>query len=410
MIARNPVEQMASVRHEFGEHGGVNMSIEASTTFTVLDPDTMPKIFHGEKGPNSGGCYLYGRHFNPTVYNLARQLSALEGTSWAYCTASGMAAISATIMQLCSPGDRIVAGNTIYGGTYALLHDFLPAKCQVSTEFVDISDLVAVETALSLGARLLFAESMSNPTLRVANIPALSVLAKKYSAALVIDNTFSPLILSPRELGADIVIHSMTKFISGASDIVAGAICADEDFIMELMDLHTGCLMILGPTMDPKIAFELSLRLPHLPLRMTEHSRRALYLSERLQALGLKVGYPGLATHPDHQLLEELYCPEYGFGGLLTLDLESSELANELMNLLQNKYKFGFMAVSLGYFYTLLSCSASSTSSEMTDEDLQRAGIAPGLVRISVGLTSTIDKRWQQLESALIELGVVNRS
>ena len=407
MKVRNPVEEMANVRHEFGEHGGVNMSIEASTTFTVLDPHTMPEIFEGEKGPNRGGCYLYGRHFNPTVYNLARQMAALEGTSWAYCTASGMAAISATIMQLCNPGDRVVAGNTIYGGTYALLHDFLPIKSKVTTEFVDISNLSAVEAALARGARVLFAESIANPTLRVANMPALAALAQKHAAALVIDNTFSPLILSPRELGANIVIHSMTKFISGASDIVAGAICADEEFILELMDLHTGCLMIQGPTMDPRIAFELSLRLPHLPLRIAEHSRRALYLAQRLQAHGLNVGYPGLSEHPDHHLLKEMHCPEYGFGGLLTLDLGSSEGANQLMGLLQNKYKFGFMAVSLGYFDTLLSCSASSTSSEMSDEDLRKAGIAPGLMRISIGLTGPVEQRWQQLEAALNEVGAI---
>jgi methionine-gamma-lyase len=264
-----------------------------------------------------------------------------------------------------------------------------------------------VETAMAKGARVLFAESIANPTLRVADIPALSALARKYSATLVIDNTFSPLILSPRELGADIVIHSLTKFISGASDIVAGAICADETFILELMDLHTGCLMIQGPTMDPRIAFELSLRLPHLPIRIAEHSRRALYLAQRLSAHGLNVGYPGLPDHPDHQLLNELHCPDYGFGGLLTLDLGSSAVANHLMDLLQNRYKFGFMAVSLGYFDTLMSCSASSTASEMTDEDLRSAGIAPGLVRISIGLTSTIEQRWQQLESALGEIGVL---
>jgi methionine-gamma-lyase len=398
---------MASVRHEFGEHGGVNMSIEASTTFTVLDPDTMPEIFHGEKGPNRGGCYLYGRHFNPTVYNLARQLAALEGTPWAYCTASGMAAISATLMQLCSPGDRVVAANTIYGGTYALLHDFLPLKCKVETEFVDICDLTAVEKALQGGARVLYAESISNPTLRVANIPALAELARQYGASLIVDNTFSPLLLSPRELGADIVVHSMTKFISGASDIVAGAICADEEFILELMDLHTGCLMIQGPTMDPRIAFELSLRIPHLPIRMTEHGRRAQFLAERLDQHGLNVVYPGLPGHPDHELLKQMSCNDYGFGGLLTLDLGSSEAANHLMDLLQNKYKFGFMAVSLGYFDTLLSCSASSTSSEMSDDDLRKAGIAPGLVRISVGLTSTVEQRWEQLKAALAEMNAI---
>jgi methionine-gamma-lyase len=400
---------MAKVRHEFGEHGGVNMSIEASTTFTVMDPHTMPEIFHGDRGPNQGGCYLYGRHFNPTVYNLSRQLAAMEGTGWAYCTASGMAAISATIMQLCSPGDVVVSSNTVYGGSYALMHDFLPQKCQIHTRFVDITDLAAVEAALAEGSvKLLYAESIANPTLRVANIPELSRLAGKYQVPLAIDNTFSPLMLSPREHGADIVIHSMTKFISGASDIIAGVVCADEEFICQLMDLHTGCLMILGPTMDPRVAFDLSLRIPHLPNRMAEHGRRALMLAENLEKLGLDVCYPGLENHPDHDLARELFCEEYGFGGVLTLDLGSSEKAETLMEVLQNRYGFGFMAVSLGYFDSLLSCSASSTSSEMTDEDMQKAGIEPGLIRISVGLTGTTEQRWTQLRSALADVGVIS--
>ena len=123
MKTRNPVESLASAHHEFGEHGGVNMSVEASTTFTVSHSRTMPEIFRGQKGPEQGGCYLYGRHFNPTVYNLGKQLAALEGTEAAYCTASGMSAISATLLQLCDAQDHIVSSNTIYGGTYALMHD-----------------------------------------------------------------------------------------------------------------------------------------------------------------------------------------------------------------------------------------------------------------------------------------------
>ncbi len=408
MSTKNPVEEMARVRHEFGEHGGVNMCIEASTAFTVMDPHTMPELFHGDKGPSRGGCYLYGRHFNPTVYNLSRQVAAMEGTGWAYCTASGMAAISATLMQLCAPGDRILCSSAVYGGTYALLHDYLPAKCGIQTEFVDITDLAEVERLLGSGARVLFAEGIANPTLRVANVPALSRLARRYRTKLVIDNTFSPLVLSPHRLGADIVVHSMTKFISGASDIVAGAICAGEEFIQSLMDLHTGSLMLLGPTMDPRIAFELSLRLPHLPMRMAEHGRRALYIARHLHAEGLPVVYPGLPDHPDHRLLAEIGCPDYGYGGILTLDLGSSERANQLLDLLQNKYRFGFMAVSLGYFDTLLSCSASSTSSEMSDEGLRAAGITPGLIRISMGLTGTVQQRWQQFEAALRDVGAIS--
>jgi methionine-gamma-lyase len=406
MTTRNPIERLAETRHEFGEHGGVNMSIEASTTFTVMEPGTMPELFEGRKAAPEG-CYLYGRHFNPTVYQLGQQLAAIEGTEAAYCAASGMAAISAAVLQMCESGDHIVASNTVYGGTYALMHDFLPAKTNICTTFVDITDLKAVNAAITDKTKVIFAESVANPTLRVADIPALARVAHAHNAQLVIDNTFSPLLLSPASLGADVVVHSMTKFINGASDIIAGAVCGSTDFIQGLMDLHMGPLMILGPTMDPIIASKISLRIPHLALRMMEHANRAQVFAERLQELGVPVAYPGLPDHPDHDLMQRLRCNDYGFGGILTLDLGSEQKANDLMDVLQNEYGFGFMAVSLGYFDTLMSCPGSSTSSEMTDEDRLSAGISDGLVRMSVGYTGTVEQRWQQLEHALTDIGAI---
>lgn len=397
----DPVEALANLRHEFGEHGGVNMSIEASSTFTVVDSTTMPEIFAGRKGPDSGGCYLYGRHFNPTVYNLGRQLAAMEGTEAAYCSASGMGAISAVILALCNAGDHVVASNTIYGGSWALLNDFMPAKTGVRTSFVDSTDLEAVRAAITPRTRLLYIESVSNPTLRVADIPALSRIAKEAGIPLVVDNTFAPLVLSPARLGADIVLHSLTKFIGGASDLIGGAVCASTEFIGSLMDLHTGPLMILGPTMDPTVAASVALRVPHLPLRMAAHGERALVLAQRTAELGVSVCYPGLMTHPDHALFERLRHPDYGHGGLLTIDAGSEARAMALTNTLQNDHQFGYVAVSLGYFDTLMSCSASSTSSEMPEDALATAGISPGLVRMAVGYTGTLEQRWAQLENAL---------
>ena len=406
MSGRNPIEDLAHLRHEFGEHGGVNMSVETSSTFTVIDPETMPEMFEGRAGPEKG-CYLYGRHFNPTVYNLGRQMAALAGTEAAYCTASGMGAISAAILCLCDAGDEIVASNAVYGGTFAFLRDFLPAKTGIKTHFVDITDLDAVAAAVTDKTRLIFAESVSNPTLRLADMPRLSALAKRKGIPLVVDNTFSPLILSPAALGADIVVHSITKFISGASDIIAGAICGSEEFIGALMDLHMGPLMLLGPTMDPNVAASISLRIPHLPLRMAAHSERALAITSRLQELGLDVRYPGLPDHPDHERFKELHCPDYGYGGVFTLDVGDEEKANALMSSLQNEQRFGFLAVSLGYFDTLMSCSGSSTSSELSDDDKVSAGISPALLRISIGYTGTLEQRWTQLQTALRATGII---
>ena len=335
-------------------------------------------------------------------------MAALAGTEAGYCAASGMGAISGVILGLCNAGDEIVASNAIYGGSYALMHDFLPAKADIHTRFVDITDIDAVRAAITDKTRLIFTESVSNPTLRLANMPRLAEIAKEKGVKLVVDNTFSPLILSPAALGADVVVHSLTKFISGASDVIAGAICGSEEFIGQLMDLHLGSLMLLGPTMDPNVASAIALRIPHLPLRMTAHSERALAMAARLSELGLKVCYPGLPGHPDHDLFNELRCEEFGYGGLFTLDVGSEQAANALMSCLQNEQRFGFLAVSLGYFDTLMSCSGSSTSSELSDEDKDSAGISPGLMRISIGYTGTLEQRWTQLLTALRTTGIID--
>ena len=404
----DPIESLADMHHEFGEHGGVNMSIETSTTFTVMHADTLPEIFSGLKGPEEGGCYLYGRHFNPTVYVLGKQIAALEGAEIGYCTASGMGAISSTIMQLCNKDDHIVASNTVYGGTFALLNDYLTAKAGIQTTFVDTNDLERLAEAFTPRTKLLYVESIANPTLRVADIPRLADLAHAHGAKLVVDNTFSPMILSPLQLGADIVVHSLTKFMNGASDYIGGAICGSQEFITELMDLHFGSLMLLGPTMDPRAAFDISMRLPHLGLRMVEHGKRALEYSERLTAAGLPVIYPGLPDHPDHELFDRLRRPEFGYGGLLCLDLGTRAQAEEFMEILQNKDRFGFMAVSLGYFDTLMSCPGSTTSSELTEDEQHAAGIMPGLVRMSIGYTGSLEQRWTQLENALEILNLID--
>ncbi|MGI8924408.1 MAG: aminotransferase class I/II-fold pyridoxal phosphate-dependent enzyme [Fimbriimonadales bacterium] len=400
----DPHESLAAMRHEFGEHGGVNMSIEASTTFTVMEAELMPEIFGGRRGPE-GGCYLYGRHFNPTVYSLAKEMAAIEGTGAAYCTASGMSAIVSTLMQLCSQGDHIVSSRVIYGGAYAVLKNLLPDKCGISTTMADITDLDAVESAFTDRTKVLYIESLGNPTLIIADIPKLAVIAHRHGAKLVVDNTFSPMILTPARHGADVVVHSMTKFLSGASDIIAGAICASKQFIMELMDVNAGTLMLCGPTMDPKVAFELSLRLPHLGLRMKEHSLRARFFAEKLEGRGLSVIYPGLPSHPQHELLQRMSNEGFGAGGVFCLDLETTERAYDFMELLQ-KDRFGYIAVSLGYFDTLMSASAGTTSSELSDEDRKAIALSPGLIRFSLGLTGSLEQRWSQFERALSGSGL----
>lgn len=396
----DPIENLAKTKHELGEYGGVNMSIEASTTFTADEAHTLSRIFSGQLGPDMGGCYLYGRSFNPTVYALGNQLAALENTEGGYCTASGMSAIIAPILHFANAGDHLVISNTIYGGTYALFNKFLPAKTGIETTFVDITDLEAVKKACKKNTKLIYTETLSNPTLKLADIEGLSGIAKRKKIKLIVDNTFCPLSITPSLYGADVVIHSLTKFINGSSDIIAGSICTDKETIRALMDLEMGPLMLLGPTLDPKQAFNISMRLPHLPLRIKEHSKRALFLSQKLEKMGANVTYPGLKSHPQHALFNKMANKDFGYGGIFTLEVESENKANRLMEELQANH-FGYLAVSLGYYETLMSCSGSSTSSELPESEKAAAGISPGLVRISIGLTGTLNQRWKQLENAL---------
>lgn len=402
----NPEQALTETRREFGEHGGVTPSIERSATFTVLDPHTMPEIFEGIRGPEKGGCFLYSRHFNPTVDVLDRYLAAMEGTEAAVSTASGMGAISSTILQLCNCGDHLVSSDTVYGGTHAFLCDLLP-EMGVKTTFVNPTDVQAFEAAITPQTKLIYTETVGNPTLKVADIPALSKIAHKHGIQLVVDNTFTPMIFSPFKLGADIVNYSMTKFINGASDVIAGAICGTKDFIYKLMDLHKGRVMLLGPTMDPRVAFDLIQRLPHLGIRMREHSRRAMAISVRLEELGAPICYPGLPSHPQHNLFTSMMNDGFGYGGLFTLDCKTREKAEKLMSILQNDEKFGLIAVSLGYFDTLMSCSGSSTSSEIPPEDQEKMGLSPGLLRIAIGYTGSLEARMAQIERAVKKVGLV---
>ncbi|MFK8060415.1 MAG: aminotransferase class I/II-fold pyridoxal phosphate-dependent enzyme, partial [Polaribacter sp.] len=210
----NPADNIQDLQY-FGEFGGVNPSISDSSTYTFLSAKTMFDTFEG----NADGCYLYSRHSTPSNLYLGEALAAMEGTETANVSASGMGAITPVLMQLCGAGDHIVSSRTIYGGTYAFLKNFTP-RFGIETTFVDITKLDIVEKAITKKTKVLYCESVSNPLLEVADIKGLSVLAKKYNLKLVVDNTFSPLSISPIKLGADIVCHSLTKFINGSSDTV----------------------------------------------------------------------------------------------------------------------------------------------------------------------------------------------
>jgi methionine-gamma-lyase len=401
----DPEQAICDIRREFGEHGGVTPSISRSSTFTVMEPAIMPEIFQGLRGPDKNGCFLYSRHFNPTDAVLARYLAAMEGTQAAVTSASGMSAIACTLLQLCRQGDHILASNTIYGGTYALLDTMFP-QMGIFTTFCDPSDVDAFKQCISPNTQVIYVETIGNPTLKIADIPSLAELAHQHDITLVVDNTFTPMLVSPAQLGADIVLYSLTKFVNGASDLIAGAICASMEFVHQLMDLHTGRVMLLGPTLDPRCAFDLIQRVPHLAVRMREHSRRTMVIATHLLKMDVDVTYPGLPNHPQHHVLTHMLNQGYGYGGILTIDCKTREKAEAFMSVLQNREHFGLIAVSLGYYDTLISCSSSSTSSEIPPEDQSKMNLSPGLVRISVGLTGNLEKRVQQIEQAVLAVGL----
>ena len=385
----------------FGEFGGVNPSIEDSSTFTFLSAERMEEVFQGR----AEGCSLYSGHINPTNEYLSRACALMEGSECAQITSSGMSAISCTLMQLCSAGDEIISSRTIYGGTYALMKNFLP-RFGINTHFVDITNLDIVKNKINEKTKVIYCESISNPLLEVADIPALKKIAAEHNLVLVADNTFSPLMLEPIKLGADVVVYSLTKFVNGSSDCIAGAICGTYDFISSLRDVGSGACMLIGPVMDPIRASSIFKNLRTLHVRMVQHSKNARYLAENIEKLGMRVFYPGLKSHPQHKLIGSMLNPDYGYGGMVTIDVKDEEIANKLMIKMQEEH-VGYFAVSLGFYKTLFSSPGTSTSSEIPKEEQEKIGLSPGLIRFSVGIDHDIERTFGRIKHSMKDCGVI---
>ncbi|HAW08127.1 MAG TPA: cystathionine beta-lyase [Bacteroidetes bacterium] len=379
----------------FGEYGEVNPSISDGATFTFLNADKMEDLFHEEVE----GCFLYSRHLNPMDNYLGNLLAQMEDTEACQVTSSGMGAITTTLMQICSGGDEIVSSRTIYGGTYAFMKNFLP-RFNVQTNFVDITNLEQVEAKITPKTKLIYCETISNPLLEIADLPKLREIADKHNVLLVVDNTFSPMIFSPYNLGAHIVIYSLTKYANGMNDTVAGAVCASHDFISSLRNPNNGASMLLGPTLDPIRASMIYKNLHTLHIRMKQHSKNAMIIAEKLENLGLKVYYPGLKSHRQYDLMTSLMNKEYGYGGMLTFDAKDHDTADNLMIAMQTN-KVGYFAVSLGFYKTLFSSPGSSTSSEIPEQEQIEMGLTPGLVRMSIGLDDDIDETFERMKQSM---------
>jgi cystathionine gamma-synthase len=352
------------------QHGAVVPPLHLSSNFTFAG--------YAEKRP-----YDYTRSGNPTRDSLADAISDLEGGAGAVVTSSGMAAIN-LVLQILEPGDLLIAPHDCYGGTYRLL-DRLATKGHFDVRFVDQTDPAALRVACARKPKLILAETPSNPLLRVTDIEALGRHAKACGALLAVDNTFlSPVLQQPISLGADLVMHSTTKYLNGHSDVVGGAVVAASDGLAEQMSWWANCLGITGAPFDSYLTLR-GIRTLHTRMKQHEESAGLLagVLSE--QAGVDAVYYPGLRTHIGHEIARR---QQRGFGGMLSFELGGGEAA--VRAFLENLELFS-LAESLGGVESLVCHPATMTHAAMAPEARAEAGIGANLVRLSVGLESPED-------------------
>ncbi len=335
--------------------------------------------FSGEQTGN-----IYSRFTNPTVRTFEKRLAALEGAESCVATASGMSAILSTCIGLLQAGDHIVSSRSIFGTTTVLFNQFL-AKLGIETSFVDLSDLASWKAAIRPNTRLFFLETPSNPLTELADIRALADLAHEHDCLLAVDNCFcTPALQQPLKLGADIVIHSATKFLDGQGRCVGGAVLGREDTVGT--DVY-GFLRTAGPTMSAFNAWVFLKGLETLQLRMKAHSDNALQLAQWLEQQDAvdRVYYPGLASHPQHELAKQ---QQSGFGGLLSFELKGGKDAGWK---LVDATRIASITANLGDAKTTITHPATTTHGRLTPDQKQEAGISDGLIRVGVGLEDIED-------------------
>jgi O-succinylhomoserine sulfhydrylase len=327
---------------------------------------------------------IYSRFTNPTVRTFEQRLAALEGTECCVATSSGMAAILSTCLGLLKSGDHIVSSRSIFGSTTMLFTNYL-GKLGIETSFVDLSDINDWEAAIRPQTRMLFLETPSNPLTELADIQQLADLAHQNDCLLAVDNCFcTPALQQPLKFGADIVIHSATKFLDGQGRCVGGAVLGKQDVVGE----HVfGFLRTAGPSMSPFNAWVFLKGLETLSLRMNAHSENALALAQWLerQPAVERVFFPGLKSHRQHQLAKT---QQSGFGGLLSFELKGGKQAGWDLT---DATRLVSITANLGDTKTTITHPASTTHSRLTPEQLDQAGISQGLIRVAVGLEDIED-------------------
>ncbi len=380
---------------DLGGYGFATLAVRAGQKRTDESEQSEPifptSSFVFENAAHSAACFagektgnIYSRFTNPTVRTFEQRLAALEGGESCVATASGMAAILATCMSLLQAGDHIVSSGNIFGTTRVLFNKYL-SRFGVKITFVPLTDREAWKSALRPETRLLFLETPSNPLNEIADIAQLAELAQAHNCLLVVDNCFcTPVLQRPLELGADIIIHSATKYLDGQGRCIGGAVVGDRQRVGEEI---FGFLRTAGPTMSPFNAWVFLKGLETLPLRMEALSQRAQALAEWLETKPevAKVYYAGLPSHPQHELALK---QQSGFGGVVAFELEGGKTAAWT---LIDSVKFISITANLGDVKTAITHPATTTHGRLTAEERARAGISDGLVRIAVGLEALED-------------------
>lgn len=356
---------------EFRVEGAINLPIFQSSTYMSSD---------------EGGYHdvRYMRLNNsPNHLLLHQKLAALEGAEAALVTASGMAAISTTLLTLVNQGEHMLAQNSLYGGTDALLHSDL-SRTGVEFNFIDAHRPDSWEAGLRKNTKLIYVESLTNPLLRVGDLKAVVQFAKSHNLISVIDNTFpSPVNFRPLELGFDVCVHSATKYLNGHSDVIAGAVIGKQSLVKRI----THKLNHLGGMLDVHAAFLLNRGLKTLPLRVKQQNKNALELAQFLEAHPRvkRVIYPGLKSHPDHERAQKLFD---GSSGMLSFEIDGTvEQADSMIKNL----RYPMCAASLGGVESLITRPVTSSHASLSKADRERAGISEELIRVSVGLEDIDD-------------------
>ncbi|WNV89074.1 aminotransferase class I/II-fold pyridoxal phosphate-dependent enzyme [Umezawaea sp. Da 62-37] len=366
----------------------VSVPIFQTSNFAFDDPDALAEAL---ESPDSG--FVYTRYGNPTIRALEELVSGLEGGVAAVCTASGMAAISAVLLSTLRTGDHVIAQNCLYGGTSAMFDD-LAARFGVDVTYIAGDDPAEVAAAARPTTRMLYLETIANPVTRVVDLPAFLAAGRAAGLLTVVDNTFAtPMLCRPIEHGADVVLHSATKYLGGHSDVTGGVLVfADDDRYRQVWH-HA---MELGAAPDPFAAWLTIRGIQTLPLRMRQHCANAAVLAERLAAhpaVG-SVRWPGHADHPDREVARGHLSD---FGGVLAFDLLDGREAGHAFT---KGVRLVKLAASLGGVESTVVHPASSTHRQLDAEALRAAGIGEGTVRLSVGIED-VEDLWDDLAEAL---------